>query len=140
MWALLHLYVLYVGVLIMDCHVVNLKVFVPIRGILLLTILSRQPFPLIKLIFWNLCVLHNHCVGTETMHYPSHCYLSWKKMRGIKPWCCSSDICFPGMHVSRTHIAKDACFPAHISLMHWWHTSHSDICFPGMYVSPHTYP
>ena len=25
-------------------------------------------------------------------------------------------MCFPGMRVSRTHIPRDACFPAHISL------------------------
>ena len=29
---------------------------------------------------------------------------------------CHSDMCFPVMRVSRTHIPWDACFPAHISL------------------------
>ena len=29
---------------------------------------------------------------------------------------CHSDMCFPGYRVSRTHIPKDPCFPAHISL------------------------
>ena len=49
---------------------------------------------------------------------------------------CHRDACFPGYRVSRTHIPRDACFPAHISLMHLCSTSHSDICFPGYYVSP----
>ena len=43
---------------------------------------------------------------------------------------CHSDMCFPVMRVSRTHIPRDACFPAHISLTRSCTTSHSDICFP----------
>ena len=43
---------------------------------------------------------------------------------------CRSDMCFPVMRVSRTHIPRDACFPAHISLTRSCTTSHSDICFP----------
>ena len=43
---------------------------------------------------------------------------------------CHSDMCFPGYRVSRTHIPRDACFPAHISLgmrvSHQWYT------FPSM--------
>ena len=50
--------------------------------------------------------------------------------RCYKDFRCHSDICFPGYRVSRTHIPRDACFPAHISLTHQWPTSHSDICFP----------
>ena len=48
---------------------------------------------------------------------------------------CHGDICFPGMHVSHTHIPRAACFPAHISLIHWWPTSHSDM-FPQVCVFP----
>ena len=49
---------------------------------------------------------------------------------------CYRDACFPGYRVSRTHIPRDTCFPAHISLMDLCSTSHSDICFPGYFVSP----
>ena len=49
---------------------------------------------------------------------------------------CHRDACFLGYRVSCTHIPRDACFPAHISLMHLCSTSHSDICFPGYFVSP----
>ena len=31
---------------------------------------------------------------------------------------CHRDACFPGYCVSRTHIPRDACVPAHISLTH----------------------
>ena len=44
------------------------------------------------------------------------------------------------MRVSRTHIPRDACFPAHISLTQQPITSHSDMCFPGKYVSPEISP
>ena len=50
------------------------------------------------------------------------------------------DMCFPGMRVSRTHIPRDVCFPAHISLTQQPTTSHSDMCFPGEYVSPEISP
>ena len=39
------------------------------------------------------------------------------------------------MHVFRTHIPRDACFPMHISLKQQLATSHSDMCVPGKYVS-----
>ena len=43
---------------------------------------------------------------------------------------CHRDMCFPGMRVSRTHIPKDACFPAHISL--GMRVSHQGYVFPCM--------
>ena len=44
------------------------------------------------------------------------------------PWLlrCHSDMCFPGYRVSRTHIPRDVCFPANISLgmrvSHQWYS------------------
>ena len=43
----------------------------------------------------------------------------------------------PGIVFPRTHIPRDACFPAHIYITNeLCSTSHSDTCFPGYYVSP----
>ena len=44
---------------------------------------------------------------------------------------------FPGVvFPARLGIPRDACVPAHKSLLHLCSTSHSDMCFPGYFVSP----
>ena len=38
-----------------------------------------------------------------------------KDSRDLEYCRCHSDMCFLGYRVSRTHIPRDACFPAHVS-------------------------
>ena len=45
---------------------------------------------------------------------------------------CHRDMCFPGMRVSHTHIPRDACFPAHISL--GMRVSHQGYVFPWFII------
>ena len=47
------------------------------------------------------------------------------------------DACVPKFIVSHTCIPRDACFPAHISLMHFvLQVIVIYVCFPGYFVFP----
>ena len=78
--------------------------------------------------------LHGQAHAQPKVYYKHYNFY----FQAIWYWPCHSDMCFPGMHVSHTHIPRDACFPTYISLMQQLATSHSDIrmfprkilCFP----------
>ena len=76
--------------------------------------------------------LRKYFTNCKSMAYTEN--LGLRHYVGFSQIRCHSGMCFPEFCVSRTHITRDPCFPAHISQTGYRSTSHSDICFPGYYV------